>query len=133
VTVETVEEYLRRYGWSFQKPQADLLITNFVNDEKGFLVVIQIADPWIRLSIPAYLSALDSAHERLVVEVLKQNLSTRMARFFLDENMQIGLCVDLYSPELRYADFELGLDTLTHFAGQTHSLLQELLLSGEEK
>jgi hypothetical protein len=46
-------EASQQYGWEFERIEDNVIITGFEAEETRFLIVMQTAEPWLRLSVPA--------------------------------------------------------------------------------
>jgi len=123
--IAMIETYLQQYDWEFERAENNVLVTGFATEETRFLVVIQMAIPWLRLSVPAYLPLPTGAvwpdFARLL---LKLNHQSRLVRFAMDDSEHLTLCLDLYTESgLDYAQFEVALDALTYVAETAYPYL----------
>jgi hypothetical protein len=127
--IATVETYLKQYGWEFEQTEDDVIITDFAAGEAHFLVAIQLAAPWLRLCIPAYLpTPADDRWPEVAKLLFRLNHQSRMVRFAADDHDQLTLCADLYTEgDLDYAQFEIALDALTYVAETAHPHLLEAI------
>lgn len=130
--LSTLEEYLKQYGWTYEKPEEvqNVLITQFMANAQDlkFLVVIQLTLPWLRMHIPIY-SPLPSneMHQEFFKRLLQLNHSSRQVFFALDKNNLLTLCADLFVPkELSYEQFEAALTSLVYVAEEAYPFLNNL-------
>lgn len=113
--VATVEQYLTRYGWTYDKHE-DLLVAGMETDSTQLLVIFQFSAPWLRISLPVYAPGKNES-AAFYSRLLQLNDSTRLARFSLSEHGHVALSTDIYcETELDYALFELNLDVITYIA-----------------
>ncbi len=111
----TLELYLTRYGWTFERYD-ETLVAGVGTAAGDLLIAFQLSPPWLRLSAPAYAPGHDRP-AAFYAELLRLNDRARLVRFALDENDQVFPCVDLYlQPPPTYEQFALALDVLTYVA-----------------
>ena len=137
MNILTIEGYLKKYGWEFHQSEDDVILTDFMSEdiEAVFLVVIQLASPWLRLSIPAYLPLqTDKPCLDLCQQILKMNYLSRQVYFALGNSNEFILCTDLYvGSGLVYETFEIALDSLTYVAETAYTPLMNLIHSVANK
>lgn len=112
--MDTVANYITRYGWIFERHEDDVLIAGLETGGDPLLVAFQYSPPWLRISIPAY-AASEGRSENYLRKLLRLNHETRLVRFAIDDSGQVTLCCDIYcNPDLGYQQFEISLDALTY-------------------
>lgn len=126
--VSTLENYITRYGWAYER--YDGVVVAVVRAAAGeFPVAFQLAPPWLRLSAPALAPGANRSNE-YYANLLRLNERARLARFALDEGGDVTLCVDLYTtPPPTFEQFSLALDVLVYYAD---AALPHLQADGEE-
>lgn len=111
----TLELYLTRYGWTFERYD-EALVSGVSTAAGNILIAFQLGAPWLRLSAPAYAPGHDRPAS-FYAQLLRLNDRARLVRFALDENDQVFPCVDLYvEPAPSFEQFALALDILTYVA-----------------
>lgn len=119
----TLENYITRYGWSYERYD-ELLVAGVRGDNGEFPVVFHLALPWLCLSVPA-LAPGDGRPAEYYRRLLELNERSRLARFALGETGDVMLCVDLYTdPPPSYDQFSLALDVLAYYADTALPYLQ---------
>lgn len=111
----TLEHYLTRYGWTYEK-HGDVIVSGMETAVAQFLVTFQFSPPWLRISLPIYAPG-QARSAVFYARLLQLNDTTRLARFTLTEQGHVALSADIYcEPTLAYALFELNLDIITYIA-----------------
>lgn len=133
---ETIGDYLHKYGWQYETADTGEIFAGFGDEESQFLAVFQLSDPWLRISVPALMPIpKQQSREEFLIELLKLNYASHLARFALDDQDHVIMCLEMYAPgELDYAQFEVNLDAITHYTKSTsEQLWNKLSETGEEK
>lgn len=111
----TLENYISRYGWTYERYD-EVVVSGLETVNGNCLIAFQLSPPWLRLSVPVYAPGKDGPAE-FYADLLRLNHGSRMARFALDDDGHVTICIDLHTdPELNYAQFELALDVLGYIA-----------------
>ncbi len=111
-----LENYITRYGWTFERYD-EALVAGVSTDAGDILVAFQLAPPWLRLSAPA-LAAGSGRETEYYTKLLELNERSRLVRFALGEAGAVMLCTDLYTdPAPTFDQFALALDVLVYYAG----------------
>lgn len=127
----TLENYITRYGWTYERYE-EVLTAGVQSTDGDFLVAFQLAPPWLRLSAPTLASGRARPAE-YYAQLLELNDRSRLARFALSEAGDVELCVDLYiqSPPT-FEQFALALDVLVYYAETALPHLQDAAGGDEE-
>lgn len=128
----TLENYISRYGWTFEKFN-EAIITGVQTSAGNILITFQLASPWLRLSAPILAPGKDRSNIFYTM-LLELNDRSRMARFALRDTGDVMLCVDLYTdPPPTFEQFGLALDVLVYYAENALPHLQADTGDGEEE
>jgi hypothetical protein len=127
--IDTLQEYLERYEWIFEKIDKDTLLTGFVNAE-GFTypLTISLKEDIVTLmiTVQSYGEKLSTANEILLL-MLHFNFAWPMVKVGLDESFTIVLAIDLYQIGINYNTFAFALDILTETAQMLTGELREVI------
>lgn len=127
--IETVETFITRYGWVFERHD-DVLLAGLETDGDPLLISFLYSPPWLRISMPSFAPGRDKPTS-YYLQMLRLNHETRLVRFAIDEQGDIVLCVDIYgAPEFDYQQFEVGLDAITYIGAEA---LPRLLTDFQEE
>jgi hypothetical protein len=136
ISIDTLQDYLRKYGWQYQRQENDTLLAEFICDssDEVFLIVFQLSPPWLRICIPVYLPIL---RERVSLELsqklLELNYASRQIFFAISEAGDISLCADIYiAHDVNYEVFEISIDSITYVAEESFVPLMNLISFQDE-
>jgi hypothetical protein len=77
VTIETIGQYLKQYGWEDKARDEQLLATGFRGKSAVFRISVQVADPWVVLAIAPYVPRpAPDCRDRFSRYVLRLNVVT---------------------------------------------------------
>lgn len=111
----TLENYLTRYGWTFEKHGA-AIVAGMETSDAQFLVLFQLNSPWLRINFPIFAPGQEKS-AAFYARLLQLNDSIRLARFALTDQGDVTLNLDIYcEPVLEYTLFEVSLDVITYIA-----------------
>jgi hypothetical protein len=130
VDAETVERLLKRGGWSCDRITKDVLRTHFRGQSARFPMYVRV-DPSGYLTF-AVVPLIKSPEERQRAEslyhrLLQLNQDLMMAKFSIDDDLDVVLSVEYPTAELDQSEFDDALDVLTYYADHYYRHLQELI------
>jgi len=127
MTIDTLSEYLKQYGWQFERANEVTLATGFRGQDNDFHVFVHLAESWVLLAVVPF-TPPPSPVARLRFARLAMRLSYEMsmAKLALDPEGDVALLVELPAVDLSFAQFSLGLDTLTYWADKYYRQLLNL-------
>ena len=123
-----LQKYLERYGWEYQTLQEETLVTHFdtENDER-FLITFQAEKPWLRISIPSFLTLPENVTSDFLTKLLTLNADSRMVKFAIQNDIIVAMVELYYIETVSYKQFEVALDSLSYIAETAFQyLFQEL-------
>lgn len=121
LTAETVEEYLCRDGWPFERVaegNAPTWRSGFRGQVAPFRFYIRLTENWVFFIIAPFVlpprdaESAANLHRRL----LRLNQDMTLAKFALDSDDDIVLTVEFPSRSLDYDGFKNALDALSYYA-----------------
>jgi hypothetical protein len=119
VTVESVHEFFRTYGWQYDFEEGtSTWHTGFRGDASNFSIIVHLTENWIYFTISPYVNApSDPVCERnLHVHLLHLNHAINMAKFAIDSDSDVVLAVELPTENLDYSEFADGLNAISFYA-----------------
>jgi hypothetical protein len=121
-TVETLESYFERYGWTYQRINEKDFRTVFRGDVSAYVIHIRLAGDWIYFSIAPFVVAPQDpeSQRRLYRHLLKLNYEMNMAKFTVDGDGDVILTVELPSENLDYSEFSDALGALAYYADDNY-------------
>lgn len=118
---ETVEEYLRRDGWHYERVPGSPVPTwrsGFRGQVAPFRFYVRLTESWLFFIISPF--AIPSQEERVAAalfrRLLQLNQDMTLAKFSLDSDGDVVLTVEYPVEHLGYAEFRDALDVLAYYA-----------------
>lgn len=134
VTMGTVEQYLKQYGWTYEKPQEQLVVTGFRGKADTFRVFVQVADPWVLLAIAPFVpQPAPECRDRFCRFLLRLNYEINLAKIGVDPDGDISLSIELRAEDLRFEDFAIALDALSAYADEYYLTLTNMACDPDYK
>lgn len=132
VTPETIEEFLRRDEWPFERIDDHTWRSGFRGETNSFRFFVRLAEDWVFFTIvPFVVAPRSSACERpLFRHLLRLNREVTLAKFALDDDDDVVLSVELPRHNLDFSEFKDGLDALSYYADKHY--LEVLRLSQDD-
>ena len=129
VTAETVEEFLRKDDWPFERLDENTWRSGFRGEKSSFRFFVRLTDNWIFFTIVPYVLAPkeDRSERSLHRHLLQLNREINMAKFAIDDDADVVLTVELPTENLDYSEFKDALDALSYYADKHY--LEVLALS----
>jgi hypothetical protein len=116
---ESIEEYLRRDGWHFERVEGPIPTwrSGFRGDVASFRFYVRLTENWIFFIIDPFVlrarsETAHAVHERL----LQLNRDMTYAKFALDSDDDVVLTVECPTRNLDYGAFKDALDFLSYYA-----------------
>jgi hypothetical protein len=129
VDTSRISAHFAEYGWSSTIQSDSVVTAQFSLDNADLLVVIQWSEAWLRFSIP-HLMPIEEADQtsEIWAKLLKLNYETRLVRFAVSRQEQLGIYADLYlaNGDVNFNEFEVTLDALCYFAETAHDQIWKL-------
>ncbi len=132
---ETVEEFLTRDGWHFERvPDGNVPTwrSGFRGEVAPFRFYVRLTENWIFFIINPFVlpakspEAALSLHKRL----LRLNQDMTLAKFALDQDDDVVLTVEFPTESIDYSEFKDALDVLSYYADRHY--LEVLNLAQQE-
>jgi Putative bacterial sensory transduction regulator len=132
---ETVEEFLRRDGWHFERVADGNVPTwrsGFRGEVAPFRFYVRLTDNWVFFIIaPFVLTAKsEAASAALFRRLLRLNQDMTLAKFALDSDEDVVLTVEFPTESIDYSEFKDALDVLSYYADRHY--LEVLNLAQQE-
>lgn len=116
--MDELEEYMKRYGWTFERVEADALISGFL-DESGavYPLVVSLHSDLVSLQVAFRLSDPNFMHDAETFRtMLRLNYIWPLAKIGIDDAGGVVVAEDLPQEGLNYRAFALALDILAETA-----------------
>jgi len=128
LTDKTVEEYLQRDHWPFDRIDAGTWRSGFRGEVSSFRFFVRLSQHWIFFTIVPFLIAPKDAEcqRRLYRRLLELNREINMAKFAIDEDEDVVLTVELPVEALENSEFKDALDALSYYADKHYLELLNL-------
>ncbi len=125
---ETIDNFFKQYGWTFQRETNDVWNTGWRGDASSFRMFIKLTDNWIYFTISPFVVApkKPECKERLYYTLLRLNRDINMAKFCVDSDGDIVLTVELPCANLDYDEFSDAIGALCYYADDTYVELLNL-------
>ena len=129
VDATTVETLLRTGGWPCERISDDTFRSHFRGPHASFPFFVRL-DPhgFLHFAVVPFLrspQAAEKAHT-LYDRLLSLNHSLLMAKFSIDDDLDVVLSVEYPTSELDQSEFDDALDVLSYYADRHFEELQEL-------
>lgn len=116
-TQETIQTFLKQYGWESESPEADLEVTEFRGKTGVFRLFIQLMQDWVILVIVPFVPRPIQGCETKFIKVLvRANYEMNMVKIGIDNQGDVALSVELPTSDTSYKTFALALDALSTYA-----------------
>jgi hypothetical protein len=117
----TVEDFLRRDGWHFERVEGGNVPTwrsGFRGEVAPFRFYVRLTENWVFFIIaPFVLTAKNEAAAALLYRRLLQlNQDMTLAKFALDNDDDVVLTVEFPTESIAYDSFRDALDVLSYYA-----------------
>ncbi len=118
ITETTLQEFLRRYEWSFQPVGSGSFLTGWQGKNCQFPLEITLLDTWVSFRVAPLLDLQfrGRPYADLVRYILDLNLSVRLVRIGMDSKGVIELSVDVMREGLTYETFSHVLGVIGYYA-----------------
>lgn len=118
---ESLEAFLREGGWKFVRLTPDTWRIRFRRSTRTFPILIRLdPDGWLVLAIvPFFPSPEDvEAAQALYERLLQLNQVLYLAKFSIDDDLDVVLSVEYPTSELDRSELRDALDALGYYADQ---------------
>ncbi|MBU0491344.1 MAG: YbjN domain-containing protein [Chloroflexi bacterium] len=118
VTPETIDSYFEQYGWKYKRDEDGDWITGFRGDVQSFRFFVRLTEHWVYFTISPYIVAPKDpvCQQRLHTHLMRLNRDINMAKFCLDNDMDVVLTVELPREGFDYSEFADAIGALSHYA-----------------
>ena len=121
LTPETVEEFLSRDGWHYERVEGGNVATwrsGFRGEVAPFRFYVRLTENWVFFIIsPFVLPARNPAsRSALYQKLLRLNQDMTLAKFALDSDEDVVLTVEFPTESIDYSEFKDALDVLAYYA-----------------
>jgi hypothetical protein len=135
LTSDTVEEFLRRDGWHFERVADGNVPTwrsGFRGEVAPFRFYVRLTENWVFFIISPFVlpPKSKSAAAELYRRLLRLNQDMTLAKFALDNDEDIVLTVEFPTESIDYSEFKDALDVLSYYADRHY--LEVLNLAQQE-
>lgn len=127
--IDELEEYMKQYGWTFEKVGSDTLISGFLDDSGAvYPLAVSLHSDLVSLQVTFELSDDSFVHNAEILRtMLRLNWIWPLAKIGIDDVGGVVVAEDLPQEGLNYQAFALSLDILAEtaqmFAGEFSSII----------
>jgi hypothetical protein len=126
---ESIREVLEEGGWPCQRIAEDTWKSLFQGKHASFPFLVRI-DPagFVVFAVVPYLRTPkdDSAAAKLYTRLLQLNQTLLMAKFSIDDDLDVVLSVEYALPELDRSELDDALDVLSYYADRHYDELRAI-------
>lgn len=132
VSPETIEEYLRRDEWPFERVDEHTWRSGFRGETNSFRFFIRLTENWVFFTIVPFVVAprSEACELNLYRHLLRLNRQVNLAKFALDEDDDVVLTVEFPTESFDFSEFKDALDALSYYADKNY--LEILRLSQDD-
>jgi hypothetical protein len=116
---ESLEAFLREGGWKFVRLTPDTWRIRFRRSTRTFPILVRLdPDGWLVLAIVPYFSSPEDAEvaQALYERLLQLNQVLFLAKFSIDDDLDVVLSVEYPTSELDRSELRDALDALGYYA-----------------
>lgn len=130
----TVEALLEKDGWPAERIAEDTWRSSFRGRAATFPVFVRVDRDggWVHFAVVPYLRSPEEpekAHQ-LYTRLMQLNQQVLMAKFSIDDDLDVVLSVEYPIAEIDDNEFEDALDVLSYYAERHHAELKPLARPG---
>ena len=116
-TLETIQTFLKQYGWESESPEAGLVVTEFRGKTGVFRLFVQLVRDWVILVIVPFVpKPLQGCETRFLQALIRANYEMNLVKIGIDNEGDVALTVELPNSDPTYKNFALALDALSTYA-----------------
>lgn len=124
---EKLRTFLEQYGWQYEQPGKELIVTGFRGRSGVFRLFIQMSEAWVIMAIAPFIPRPEPACVgRLHQALLRLNYEMNLVKVGLDADEDVVLMAELPAENLRYEDVARALDAITFSADSLYLPLANL-------
>ncbi|MBX3252108.1 MAG: YbjN domain-containing protein [Myxococcales bacterium] len=128
-TTETIESFLQDAGWRFVRLTPDTWRLRYRGGDRTFPILVRF-DPsgWMTVAIVPYVQSPEdvAAAAALYERLLELNHVLFMAKFSIDDDLDVVLSVEYPTKELDRSELRDALDALAYYADLHYDELRSL-------
>ncbi|MCU0674048.1 MAG: YbjN domain-containing protein [Myxococcota bacterium] len=116
---ESLEAFLREGGWKFVRLTPDTWRIRFRRSTRTFPILVRLdPDGWLVLAIVPYFASPEDAEvaQALYERLLQLNQVLFLAKFSIDDDLDVVLSVEYPTSELDRSELRDALDALGYYA-----------------
>ena len=119
IAPEKIDEFFKQYGWRFQRLDDNNWQTGCRGDVATYTIRIRAVEKWIYFTIvPFAMAPKKECWPRLHYYLLRVNQEMNVAKFYVDNDNDVVLAVELPVDDLDYSEFERSLNALSWYADE---------------
>jgi hypothetical protein len=132
VTPETVDEFLKKDDWPYERVDENTWRSGFRGDANSFRFFVRLTDNWIFFTIVPFVVAprSEGCERNLYRHLLRLNREINLAKFAVDDDNDVVLTVEFPTESFVYSQFKDALDALSYYADRHY--LEVLNLAQDE-
>ena len=113
-----VEEFLQKDGWPYERVDDNTWRSGFRGDVNSFRFFVRLTENWIFFTIVPFVVGpkSDQASLQLYRHLLRLTREINMAKFAIDDDLDVVLTVELPTEHLEEGEFKDALDALSYYA-----------------
>src|SRR5688500_4824330 len=112
-----IARFFRRYGWSFERLEADTFRTGFRGKNAAFIALVRVTPHWVVFTINPLLRAPEGGFGAATLRALATaNQQANLAKLGIDDDGDAFINVELPAEGFGFSHFTAALGSLAHFA-----------------
>lgn len=112
-----VARFFRRYGWAFERVDADTFRTGFRGKNAAFVALVRVTPHWVVFTVNPLVRAPAGGFGAATLRALAMaNQQANLAKLGIDDDGDAFINVELPSEGFEFSHFMAALGTLAHFA-----------------
>lgn len=115
--IEQIEEYIKQYGWQYEKKVDGTWYFIIEIGEIKFPIIMKCSENWFLVScVKLYtLPKSKGSKRRVVKRLLELNRELKMAKIGIDDEGDVVMSVEYPIKNMSYSEFRDSLDALTTY------------------
>jgi hypothetical protein len=133
-SADDLSGYFESYGWQFERRDNGVFRTGFVGDTGHYDIWLRVGDAWVYFIINPYVPRPAGRKKdgvphgvATLLAILRANHELNLAKFALDDDGDLTLCIELPLDGFCYAHFSDALTALSHYADDYRVRVDEAL------
>ncbi|MCS6798036.1 MAG: YbjN domain-containing protein [Myxococcota bacterium] len=126
----SIRAALAREGWPCERIHANTWRSHFRGQRSSFPFLLHVTEGWLSVAVAPYLRSpkQEQRASRLYRRLLELNHTLLLAKFSIDDDLDVVLSVDYPTAELDHSELRDAIDVLAHYADRHYDELRALAM-----